>query len=163
VYRFTYWRVGQRQLAEDLTQDTFLRALRSIDRFQWQGTDPGAWFITIARNLIYDYYKSARYRVDSNMPTDWFVSTGALGRDPDPTPEDAAVAVARRAALLAAMQRLTAKQRRVIELRYLADLTVAETCVATGWADTVVKSLAFRAIRALRDILADELTEATAA
>src|SRR6185312_13752829 len=58
VYR--YVRVGSQQLAEDLTSETFLRALRRMDSFSWQGRDIAAWFITIARNLITDNAKSAR-------------------------------------------------------------------------------------------------------
>ena len=43
---------GSHALAEDLTSETFLRALRRIDSFTWQGKDIGAWFTTIARNLV---------------------------------------------------------------------------------------------------------------
>ena len=49
VHRYLFVRVGQRALAEDLTSETFLRALRRIDSFTWQGKDIAAWFITIAR------------------------------------------------------------------------------------------------------------------
>lgn len=52
VFRFVYFRVGNRQLAEDLTSDTFLRALKRIGSFTWQGRDLGAWLVTIARNLV---------------------------------------------------------------------------------------------------------------
>ena len=52
IYRYLYYRVGSHALAEDLTSETFLRALRRIDSFTWQGKDIGAWFTTIARNLV---------------------------------------------------------------------------------------------------------------
>ena len=52
VYRYLYYRVGSAPLAEDLTSETFVRALRRIDSFHWQGKDIGAWFVTIARNLV---------------------------------------------------------------------------------------------------------------
>src|SRR5687767_7373922 len=58
VYRYVYVRVGSQQVAEDLTSETFLRALRRMDSFSWQGRDIAAWFITIARNLITDNAKS---------------------------------------------------------------------------------------------------------
>ncbi|MCW2819499.1 MAG: sigma-70 family polymerase sigma factor, partial [Marmoricola sp.] len=50
VYRFLYYRLGSVHLAEDLTADTFFRALRSMSTFRWQGKDFGAWLMTIARN-----------------------------------------------------------------------------------------------------------------
>ena len=45
-------------------RETFMRALRRIDSFSWQGRDIAAWFITIARNLIMDNAKSARFRLE---------------------------------------------------------------------------------------------------
>ena len=64
VFRFIYFRVGNRPLAEDLTSDTFLRALKRIGSFTWQGRDLGAWLVTIARNLVADHFKSGRYRLE---------------------------------------------------------------------------------------------------
>ena len=54
VYRYIFQRVASQSLAEDLTQETFLRALRRLDTFTWQGKDVAAWFVTIARNLVLD-------------------------------------------------------------------------------------------------------------
>ena len=65
VYRFLYYRVGSVALAEDLTSETFFRALRSMSSFRWQGKDFGAWLMTIARNLTTDHYKSSRTRLES--------------------------------------------------------------------------------------------------
>ena len=64
VFRFIYYRVGSRQLAEDLTSETFVRGLRAIQRFNWQGKDFGAWLTTIARNLVADHFKSSRARLE---------------------------------------------------------------------------------------------------
>ena len=64
VYRYVYYRVGTHQLAEDITSETFLRALRRICDFHWQGKDFGAWLVTIARNLVADHFKSGRYRLE---------------------------------------------------------------------------------------------------
>lgn len=64
VYRYIYYRVGTHSLTEDLTSETFLRALRRICDFHWQGKDFGAWLVTIARNLVADHFKSGRYRLE---------------------------------------------------------------------------------------------------
>ena len=58
VFRYIYYRVSTRALAEDLTSETFVRALRRITTFSWQGRDFGAWLVTIARNLVADHFKS---------------------------------------------------------------------------------------------------------
>ncbi len=65
MYRFCYHRTSSTQLAEDLTSETFFRALRAINSFRWQGRDFGAWLTTIARNLITDHYKSSRSRLET--------------------------------------------------------------------------------------------------
>ncbi|NUQ32538.1 MAG: sigma-70 family RNA polymerase sigma factor, partial [Dermatophilaceae bacterium] len=64
VFRYVLVRVANRSLAEDLTSETFLRAMRRIDSFSWQGKDIAAWFVTIARNLIADHVKSAKFRFE---------------------------------------------------------------------------------------------------
>ena len=64
VFRFIYFRVNDRALAEDFTSETFLRALRRIGTINYQGRDIGAWFVTIARNIILDHMKSARHRLE---------------------------------------------------------------------------------------------------
>ena len=64
VYRYIYYRVGGKATAEDLTSETFLRALRRIGTFTYQGRDFGAWLVTIARNLVADHFKSSRFRLE---------------------------------------------------------------------------------------------------
>ena len=64
VYRFLYYRTRSRTLAEDLTSETFFRALRSMNSFRWQGKDFGAWLMTIARNLTMDHFKAGRTRLE---------------------------------------------------------------------------------------------------
>ncbi|MGN6607705.1 MAG: RNA polymerase sigma factor [Jatrophihabitans sp.] len=60
IHRFVRRRTISAELAEDLTQDTFVRALRAIGTVTDQGRPVAAWLVTIARNLILDHAKSAR-------------------------------------------------------------------------------------------------------
>src|SRR4029450_9068296 len=78
---------GNRQLAEDLTADTFLRALKRIGSFTWQGRDPGAWLVTIARNLVADHFKSGRYRLE--VTTGDVLDADREDRGPEGSPETA--------------------------------------------------------------------------
>ena len=64
VFRFLYYRTRSTTLAEDLTSETFFRALRSMNNFRWQGKDFGAWLMTIARNLMTDHFKAGRTRLE---------------------------------------------------------------------------------------------------
>ena len=69
VFRYVLFRVGDRELAEDVTSETFLRALRRIASVSYQGRDVGAWFVTIARNLVLDHVKSSRFRLEVTPPS----------------------------------------------------------------------------------------------
>jgi RNA polymerase sigma-70 factor (ECF subfamily) len=151
VYRYIYYRVGTSQLAEDLTSETFLRALRRISSFTWQGRDVGAWFVTIARNLVADHYKSGRYRLE--VPAeDVSVVTGANEPVQD-GPEGAVLEALQNKVLLDAVAQLGAEQQECIVLRFLQGLSVAETAQIMGKNDGAIKALQYRAIRSLARLL----------
>ena len=151
VYRFLCHRVGDRATAEDLTSETFVRALRRIDSLTFQGRDVGAWLVTIARNLVLDHVKSSRHRLE--------VATADM-RDADravPGPEEAVLQRITNAALLAGMQQLSDEQRECLVLRFLRGLSVAETAAAMGRKDGAVKALQHRAVRRLAALLPEGL------
>ncbi len=151
VYRFLYVRVGNVQLAEDLTSETFVRALRRIDSFSWQGRDIAAWFITIARNLIMDNAKSARYRLE--------VSTADMldaDQRADAAPEEEVLTRVRDARLVDAIKTLKPEQAECLVLRFLQELSLAETAEVLGKSEGAVKQLQLRAVRALRKELEGE-------
>jgi RNA polymerase sigma-70 factor (ECF subfamily) len=149
VYRYIYYRVASPQLAEDLTSETFLRALRRIGSFTWQGRDVGAWFVTIARNLIADHYKSGRYRLE--LTTDDVSESGAsLVTD---GPEAAVLESMQNKVLLEAVKQLNSEQQECIVLRFLQGLSVAETAQAMGKNEGAIKALQYRAIRTLGRLL----------
>ncbi len=147
IYRYLYYRVGSHALAEDLTSETFLRALRRIDSFSWQGKDIGAWFTTIARNLVTDHVKSSRFRLE--------VTTADM-LDADRADEGIEGEVLTRlqnAALLDAVKELKAEQQECIVLRFLQGLSVAETADVMGRTEGAIKQLQLRAVRALAKLL----------
>lgn len=151
VYRFLYLRVGDTQVAEDLTSETFLRALRRIGSFSWQGRDIAAWFVTIARNLVVDNARSARYRLE--------VTTADL-LDADQrdgaAPEEEVLARARDARLVEAVRSLKPDQAECLVLRFLQELSLAETAEVLGRSEGAVKQLQLRAVRSLRKQLEGE-------
>ncbi|WP_448626751.1 sigma-70 family RNA polymerase sigma factor [Geodermatophilus sp. URMC 64] len=151
IHRYVYHRVGDRTLAEDVTSETFVRALRRIDSLSFQGRDVGAWLITIARNIIRDHVKSSRFRLE--------VTTADM-RDADRAtdgPEDAVVAHLTNEQLLACVQQLNSEQQECIVLRFLHGLSVAETAAIMGKKDGAIKALQHRAVRRLAALLPEGL------
>ncbi|MBU7598262.1 sigma-70 family RNA polymerase sigma factor [Streptomyces sp. P38-E01] len=150
VYRYIYYRVGSKATAEDLTSETFLRALRRIGTFTWQGRDFGAWLVTIARNLVADHFKSSRFRLE--------VTTGEMldANEVERSPEDSVLESLSNAALLDAVRRLNPQQQECVTLRFLQGLSVAETARIMGKNEGAIKTLQYRAVRTLARLFPEE-------
>ncbi|WP_250281995.1 MULTISPECIES: sigma-70 family RNA polymerase sigma factor [unclassified Frankia] len=145
VFRYVYYRIGSRTAAEDIVSETFLRALRGIRTFTWQGPDIGAWFITIARNLIIDSRKSRQAQLE--FPTDDILSAG---RDHVVSgPEESVLDVITGRALMDAVRTLSPDQQECVVLRFVEGLSVRETALAMGKNEGAIKALQYRAVRAL--------------
>jgi RNA polymerase sigma-70 factor, ECF subfamily len=149
VYRFLYYRVGSHALAEDLTSETFFRALRSMSGFKWQGRDFGAWLVTIARNLVADHFKAGRTRLE--MATDDLSDHDTA----TPGPEDDVLASLTNEALLKGLRQLAAEQQECLVLRFLQGMSIAETAQALERSEGAVKQLQLRAVRNLAKLLPD--------
>ena len=150
VYRYVFHRVGSHSLAEDLTSETFLRALRAIRGFSWQGRDIGAWFTTIARNLITDHVKSSRFRLEVTTADLLDMDRGTAG------PEDDVLSRLEAERLMAAVRSLAPQQQECIALRFLHGFSVAETARVLGRSEGAVKQLQLRAVRTLARLLSTD-------
>jgi RNA polymerase sigma-70 factor (ECF subfamily) len=151
VFRYVLFRVGDRPLAEDVTSETFLRAFRRITSISYQGRDVGAWFITIARNLVLDHVKSSRFRLEVTT------SEPDEGQQAEPGPESQVLTRLTHDELLACVQQLGADQRECVVLRFLQGFSVAETAAAMGRNEGAIKALQHRAVRRLAQLLPSEL------
>lgn len=153
VYRFLYYRTRSQALAEDLTSETFFRALRSMNSFRWQGKDFGAWLMTIARNLTTDHFKSGRTRLE--------MTTEDMSPHDDTTegPESAVLAGLTNEALLTALTKLPDEQRECLIMRFLQGMSIAETAKALNRSDGAVKQLQLRGVRNLAKLLPEGLRD----
>lgn len=151
VYRFVYYRVGSVALAEDLTSETFFRALRGMSAFRWQGKDFGAWLTTIARNLTTDHFKAGRTRLE-HVTEDMTQHDGSIDG-----PETTVLASLTNQALLGALKKLPHEQQECLVMRFLQGLSIAETAKVLGRSDGAVKQLQLRAVRNLAKLLPDGL------
>lgn len=151
VFRFIYYRVNDRALAEDFTSETFLRALRRIGSISYQGRDVGAWFVTIARNIVFDHMKSARHRLEVTT------ADNPENNDPAPSPESAVLTTLTNERLMAAVAQLGDEQRECVLLRFIQGFSVSETAMVMGKNDGAVKALQHRAIRKLAELVGGEL------
>ena len=141
IYTFVYYRLsGNVPLAEDITEEAFLRAFRTIGSFRWKGVSFSAWLITIARNLIVD-----QSRRPEALPLE------ETWQDSSPDPEKLVEQNAAQQEMYAALETLTADQKDVILLRFFDDFSLAETAKITGKTVDAVKRLQARALAALEN------------
>jgi RNA polymerase sigma-70 factor (ECF subfamily) len=147
VYAYCYHRVGDRQTAEDLTADVFMRALKRIGTFTWQGKDFGAWLITIARNRCHDHFKSSRFRLESSVAEVYDSTT------PPPTydarPERGLELADLRAQVHAGLAQLKSEQAEVLYHRFLQGCDVETTARIMGKNEGAIRALQYRALKAL--------------
>jgi RNA polymerase sigma-70 factor (ECF subfamily) len=147
VYRFLYYRVGSMTLAEDLTAETFFRALRSMHSFRWQGKDFGAWLMTIARNLTADHFKAGRTRLEQTTEDMQTLDSTSDG------PEIEVLSSLTNESLLRALGELPTEQRECLIMRFLQGLSIAETAEILGRSSGAVKQLQLRGVRNLAKLI----------
>lgn len=145
LVRYLGYRLPDRHAVEDVVADTYLRALRSIARFVWTGPSSlEAWLVTIARHLAVDRSRAAaRVPVPAGLPDEWW-------RQPTAPPADVAVLQADAdRQLVAAVRSLPDDQRDCVVLRFVLELPVSTVARILGRSDGAVKTLQYRAVRAL--------------
>lgn len=151
VLRYVHYRMRDLETAEDIAHDVWVRALKNLPAYTWQGRDFGAWLVTISRNMITDHHKASHYRTTRPCGEPFVFEVEDI--DPMVQPEALAVHSALRGLLLDALGSLTPDQRDCIMFRYYDGLSVGETARLMGRNECAVKALTTRAFTSLRGLL----------
>lgn len=154
VYGFLLYRYPNRSVAEDLTQETFIRAIGGLTRWQWQGSDVGAFLVTIARRLIADHLRSAYERRETPV-ADIFATapTWASADDPVGAVLDREKAALHSWVLAESLPHLTEEQRTCLLLRYVEENSIDRTAEILGSNSNAVKALTYRATHRLATLI----------
>lgn len=147
IYSYIYRKTGDRQVAEDLTADTFTKALANMKAYKYIGQPFVAWLYRIAANLVADHYRSRRV----TAPLDEGMQVAATEGDP----EEAALAIDDQLAMARAIQTLSPDQQDVILLRFSSGLKLKEIAEVVGKTEGAVKALMFRALGGLKGKLTE--------
>jgi len=145
IYRYVALKIGDKTEAEDMTQQVFLNALKSISSFKWKGAPFSAWLYRIAHNQVVDYFRKKKKQAATLLDESLISS--------DSNPQLAAEHSLDIEQLLSATRRLTAAQREVISLRFAGELSTAQVADIMGKSQGAVKALQHSAIVALRKTL----------
>jgi RNA polymerase sigma-70 factor (ECF subfamily) len=146
VYRYIYFRVGQAEQAEDLTQEVFLKTLNNISGYRYSGKPFVSWLFRIAHNLVIDYYRHTNKKRFIPLAEPLIIIA-------DDGPADTAEQSIEMSAVKQAIDKLPSGQKEVISLRFGAELSIAETAVVIGKTGGTVKKLQHEAIVKLRKLM----------
>jgi RNA polymerase sigma-70 factor (ECF subfamily) len=151
IFRFLLASLRDKEAAENLTQDCFVRAFRARDQFRG-GSSLGTWLMHIAANLVRDHEANGRLKfwrrqlrsdVDLNDISDWIP-------DQHKSPEALALAKEQVEAIWKAAASLSERQRTVFLLRFVEDMDLLEIVAVTGMKEGTVKTHLFRAVQSVR-------------
>jgi RNA polymerase sigma factor (sigma-70 family) len=148
VYGFFGYRVGSRQEAEDLTQLTFEKALRSFRKFDERRASFGTWIMTIAKNSLVDYYRSDRSSRQEPIGDPGEAESAVAGAQVEDEPS-----LGMSPELEAALAKLNDREREVIALRFGGDMTGLEIARMMGLSVANVQQILSRSLRKLREDL----------
>jgi RNA polymerase sigma factor (sigma-70 family) len=152
AFRIAYVICGNAADAEDAAQEGFVKAYRALGRFR-AGEPVRPWLLAIVANEARNRRRAAGRRTALALRA---AGEGRSFGEAAPSPEAALLAGERRAALLAAMARLSERDRTVIACRYLLELSEAETAAALDVRPGTVKSRLSRALARLREEVGED-------
>lgn len=142
VYGFLAYRLGNREVAEDLTQTTFERALRAWSRFDPVRGSERTWLVAIARNTLIDHLRRAERMRAEPLDERSLAELAPPDESDSLSPE-----------LIDALAQLPERERELLALRYGGDLTGPEIAQLIGLSLANVQQINSRALRKLRTLL----------
>jgi RNA polymerase sigma-70 factor, ECF subfamily len=150
VFRHAYFLTGDPVLAEDLTAQTFLKALEAISRYEDRGVPFIAWLLRIAGNLVINHRKSQKNGFHAPLPE-------TLEDDhPESLPEESCEAKVDGKRVWEEVRKLPYEQRQVIVMRFIDDLPYPDVATVLGKTVGAVRVIQFRALANLRQMMQEE-------
>ncbi len=146
IYRYVFYRVGDRMVAEDITEESFVKAWKSISSCKGREHTFQAWLYRIAHNHIVDTLR-ARPK-DISLETCEVAGTNNIEEDVE--------TLAQRQGVLKEVSCLPEQQRQVIVLKFLEGADTEEVCRITGKRPGAIRALQMRALTTLRKRLSVE-------
>ncbi|WP_066312776.1 RNA polymerase sigma factor SigX [Bacillus sp. FJAT-29814] len=147
VFQFLFYMVRNREQAEDLVQEVYIRVFKSYHRFEGKSSEK-TWLFSIARNVAIDFFRKQKGWKERILEKfDW--STNQV-KDDYPIPEEIAVQREEIKWVYQCLDYCTVDQRAVIILRFIQDLSISETAESLGWTESKVKTTQHRALKVLK-------------
>jgi RNA polymerase sigma-70 factor (ECF subfamily) len=149
IYSYLHMSVGNKHDAEDLTTQTFLKMLESINRFRWQSAPFSAWLFRIAHNLAMDHFRARRrWQPEEEVPE-------PIGSE-EPSAELEAMQSIGRQSMMELIERLSPEQQQVLTLKFVFNFANADVATILEKTEGAIKSLQHRALASLQKQIAQD-------
>ncbi|WP_371473787.1 RNA polymerase sigma factor [Niallia circulans] len=148
IFKYIFIMIQDYQQAEDLTNDTFLKAFIHLDTFKRNASEK-TWLYRIAHNLTVDMIRKKK-------PVILLKEAFLFTKDKNPLPEEMLQIREQSLEIYKALSTLKSSYREIIILRKLKEFSIEETAGILGWSEAKVKSTLFRAMKALEKELKKE-------
>lgn len=147
LYRFISYKIATREQAEDVLQETFLKAWKALPKLSLENLNFSAWLYRIARNLINDHYRALQRRpAPDTIENHYDLSS------PDNVMEHVAQGIDV-GELKELIETLPSNYKQILELRYLQQFSIEETAKIIGKTTVAVRVAQHRAIKKLHSFL----------
>ncbi len=150
IYRFVLVKVGQREEAEDLTHQAFLKAWQNITKYEHKGYSFGSWLYKIARNTVYDHYRQTK----AEFGIEDADNLGLLIMEEDVESEaEKKIALSK---ILEHLKILKEVEEDVLIMRFVNDMPIKEVAATLGKTEGAVKLIQNRALKNLKESISKE-------
>ena len=147
IYKYIYYRVGEQDEAEDLTETVFLKVWETLPRFRVEQASFKTWLYRIAHNLLVDRHRTRKTMVSlDSQPT---------LRDPTLLPENEVIREEEHEWISAAIAKLPPDYQQILVLRFIERLSHSEAAEIMERSVPAVRVLQYRALKAMADELRD--------
>jgi len=149
IFRLAYRIMGNETDADDVVQETFLRAYAKLKGFQWQSS-LRTWLCRIASNYCMDLLSDRKHEARVAIPDDDFDSIALDQIQSTPDPERLAISSELGRTMEFAVKRLSARERTAFVMRHVDGCSIRDIGEALNLTDGSVKQQIFRAVRKVR-------------
>lgn len=151
VYRFIFYRVSHKETAEDLTEDTFIKAFNSLSKLKAIGAFEG-WLFQIARNLVIDYYRKKKQLI----PLDAIENT----LEYETNVVDIINLQIEQSILLKLLKELNDEQQSVIKMKFIEELDNSTIAQLLDKTEGAIRVIQHRAISKLKELFQNNIRKA---
>lgn len=144
IYNYMRYRVGKRELAEDLTSQVFEQSLRKLKSYNPERASFAAWIFAIAHNTVTDYHRGRKKKYWVSLEAIWEKAS------PEPGPEEMAVKNEEREKLLKVMRSLEEREQEIIAMKFAGSLKNSTIAELMGLTESNVGVILYRAMKKLQ-------------